>query len=78
MVKQWEIVPKSNAFETSSVLCRLHFDLEGRNVAIPVGETVKLYRRETWVHAMTLSSTGNNVSTYKSHLSYIKSLSNVH
>ncbi|CAH1402703.1 unnamed protein product [Nezara viridula] len=61
VVKQWEVVPKSNAFETSSVLCRLHFDLEGRNVAIPIGETVKLYRRETWVHAMTLSSSGNNV-----------------
>lgn len=56
VVKQWDFLQKSNSFENSPVLCRIHFDHEGRSLAIPHENTIKIYKRETWSLVFTLTA----------------------
>uniref|UniRef100_T1I8X1 WD repeat-containing protein 55 homolog n=1 Tax=Rhodnius prolixus TaxID=13249 RepID=T1I8X1_RHOPR len=56
VLKEWSAeIPKCNAFESSKSLCRIHFSRDGNLLAIPLGETVRIYERKSWDEMKSLS-----------------------
>uniref|UniRef100_A0A0A9X0K5 WD repeat and HMG-box DNA-binding protein 1 n=2 Tax=Lygus hesperus TaxID=30085 RepID=A0A0A9X0K5_LYGHE len=67
IIKQWDGLKKSNSFEHSEVLCRMDFDPAGQLLAIPFGEVVKVFERDSWNQVKTfsnLSSSDFNISKF--------------
>ncbi|CAG7825087.1 unnamed protein product [Allacma fusca] len=58
LVKKWtQVFPTSNDITTSPTLCRMAWHpLLGKQLAVPEKDKIKLYRRETWEEAQSLSS----------------------
>lgn len=55
-VTRWTLLQKCNDVSNAKSLCRLAFQPpSGKFLAVPVGDKVHLYERDTWSHVTTLS-----------------------
>ncbi|XP_014251376.1 WD repeat and HMG-box DNA-binding protein 1 [Cimex lectularius] len=53
VIHQWDCLNKTNSFEASKTLCRMHFQKGGTLLAVPLHKSVVLYERGSWNQVQT-------------------------
>ncbi|BES94097.1 WD repeat and HMG-box DNA-Hypothetical protein protein 1-like [Nesidiocoris tenuis] len=64
IVKQWDGLKKSNSFENAESLCRMDFHGSGQFLAVPFGESIRIFERETWNQVKAFSNFAPEPSTF--------------
>lgn len=65
IVNEWDVLPKSNSFENSATICRLDFHPWGKVLAVPNGDSIKFYERESWTLSLTVTAPNSEVRKKK-------------